>query len=273
MQFQQLAPPDDLRGYVRYFWTLESTGATPLASSTFTTLADGCPGLITQLTPDAPLLGRAGKPWPRSFLYGQTTSATEIVTSGHFQTLGVCFEPSALSAVFGLNAEELTNTCLDLTLLDAPQASGLVEELVARPSMAERVAQLTAFLRACFARYHATVDARVRQSVAQLQASGGRVGLPALLAEVGLSERSLQRKFKQSVGISPQLFARICRFQASLAQLRARQFEKLSDLAFEQEYADQSHHIRAFQEFAGASPQRFRQQAQPGVPDFPELLR
>jgi AraC-like DNA-binding protein len=273
MQFHQLAPPDDLRGYVRYFWTLESTGEGPTVPSTFTTLADGCPGLIAQLTPDAPLLGRADKPWPRSFLYGQTTSATEIVTSGPFQTLGVCFEPSALPAVFGLNAEELTNTCLDLTLLDAPQAGTLAEQLAARPTVAEQVARLAAFLRACFARHHAPVDPRVRQSVAQLLASGGRVALPALLAEVGLSERSLQRKFKHSVGISPQLFARICRFQASLGQLRARQYEKLSDLAFEQDYADQSHHIRAFQEFAGASPQRFRQQAQPGVPDFPELLR
>jgi AraC-like DNA-binding protein len=75
------------------------------------------------------------------------------------------------------------------------------------------------------------------------------------------------------VGISPQLFARICRFQASLTQLRTRQYQKFSDLAFEQDYADQSHHIRAFREFAGASPQQVRQQAQPGVPEFPELLR
>ncbi|MBJ6109675.1 AraC family transcriptional regulator [Hymenobacter sp. BT523] len=272
MQFHQLAPPHDLRGYVRYFWTLETTGDAPAAPQTFTTLADGCPGLITQLTPGAPLQG-ASKPWPRSFLYGQTTSATEIVAHGPFQTLGVCFEPSALAAVFGLNAEELTNTCLDLTLLDAPRARGLAEELAARPTVAERLAQLADFLRGCFARHHAPVDARVRQSVAQLQASGGRVSLPALLHEVGLSERSLQRKFKHHVGISPQLFARICRFQASLTQLRASRFEKLSDLAFEQEYADQSHHIRAFQEFAGASPLRFRQQAQPGLPNFPELLR
>ena len=270
MQFRKHAPPDDLRGFVRYFWLLESTDAA--ATHTFTTLADGCPGLILQLSPDAPLHG-AGKPWPRSFVYGQTTRAGEIVGYGPFRALGVCFEPGALPAIFGLNAAELTNTCLDLTLLDAPRASTLTDQLAEQPAGPDCFDQLAAFLRASAGRCPAPIDARVQESLAQLVQSGGQMSLPALQAAVGLSERSLQRKFNHSVGISPQLFARICRFQASLAQLRAGHYAKFSDLAFEQEYADQSHHIRAFQEFAGASPQQVRQRAQPGLPKFPELLR
>ena len=272
MQFSKLAPPDDLRGFVRYFWTLEST-AESADAHTFTTLADGCPGLVLQLTPDSPLRDRADKRWPRSFLYGQTTRADEITGSGPFRMLGVCFEPSALPAIFGLNAAELTNACLDLSLLDAQRASILTEQLADLPAGTDCFDLLAAFLRASAWRHSIPVDARIHYSVAQLVKSGGRVSLPALQVAVGLSERSLQRKFKQSVGISPQLFARICRFQASLTQLRTQQYAKLSDLAFEQEYADQSHHIRAFREFAGASPQQVRQQAQLGAPEFPELLR
>ncbi|WP_375418107.1 DUF6597 domain-containing transcriptional factor [uncultured Hymenobacter sp.] len=272
MYFHKLAPPGDLRGYVRYFWTLESSSEASLPSA-FTTLADGCPGLIVQRAGDSPFCDGTGKAWPRSFLYGQTTRANHISTSGPFQTLGICFEPSALTAVFGLNAAELTDACLDLPLLAAPQAGNLAEQLAAISAVPECVDHLAAFLRAGTARHRTQVDSRVRQSLAQLLESGGRVSLPDLQRAVGLSERSLQRKFKHSVGISPQLFARICRFQASLAQLRTRQYGKFSDLAFELEYADQSHHIRAFREFAGASPQQVRQRAQPGVPEFPELLR
>ena len=271
MRFQKLAPPGDLRNFVRYFWMLESTDA--LVANSFTTLADGCPGLIVQLTPDAPLRGRAAKAWPRSFLYGQTTRASEAVVDGLFRTLGVCFEPSALSAVFGLNAAELTDTCLDLALLTAPRASSLAEQLAASPAGPDYLRPLTTFLRSSAGQHASRVDSRVHQSLAQLVGSGGRASLLALQEETGLSERSLQRKFKHSVGISMQLFARICRFQASLSQLRTQQYAKLSDLAFEQDYADQSHHIRAFRDFAGASPQQMRQRAQPGVPEFPELLR
>ncbi|WP_426059258.1 DUF6597 domain-containing transcriptional factor [Hymenobacter sp. B1770] len=272
MYFRKLAPPNDLSGYVRYFWTLENAGPT-LAANTFTTIADGCPGLIVQRATDAPFRDCANKPWPRSFLYGQTTRASVIATEGPFQTLGICFEPSALTAVFGLDAADLTNTCLDLTLLGGSQAKSLAEQLTTISSVRDRVDQLAAFLRSNAVQHHARVDDRIRQSLAQLTGSGGRIPLLALQRELGLSERSMQRKFKHCVGISPQLFARICRFQASLAQLHARQYEKLSDLAFEQEYADQSHHIRAFREFAGASPQQVQHQAQPLADDFPELLR
>jgi AraC-like DNA-binding protein len=62
------------------------------------------------------------------------------------------------------------------------------------------------------------------------------------------------------VGISPKLFSRICRFQATLQQLRTNGFDKLSDIAFEHNYADQSHFIRSFKEFAGVSPFQYQKQ-------------
>ncbi|MEJ7662748.1 MAG: helix-turn-helix domain-containing protein [Hymenobacter sp.] len=86
-----------------------------------------------------------------------------------------------------------------------------------------------------------------------------------------MSERSFQRRFKQAVGVSPKLFARICQFQDSLAQLRRAEYEKLSDIAYAHDYADQSHHIRAFREFAGSTPRQFRQQAHRQLASLAEL--
>ena len=64
--------------------------------------------------------------------------------------------------------------------------------------------------------------------------------------------------------MSPKLFSRICRFQSSLQQLRDNDYTKLSDIAFEHEFADQSHFIRTFREFAGFSPFQYQRQS-PGV--------
>jgi len=88
-----------------------------------------------------------------------------------------------------------------------------------------------------------------------------------------LSEKSFERKFKQGVGISPKLFSRICRFQAALNQLRNNHYRKLSDVAYENGYADQSHFIRAFKEFAGFSPQQYRLQSHEVVENLPELIK
>jgi AraC-like DNA-binding protein len=54
--------------------------------------------------------------------------------------------------------------------------------------------------------------------------------------------------------------------------LRNNHYHKLSDIAFENEYADQSHFIRAFKEFAGFSPYRYRQQSNEVVENFAELI-
>ncbi|UOQ68039.1 helix-turn-helix domain-containing protein [Hymenobacter volaticus] len=88
-----------------------------------------------------------------------------------------------------------------------------------------------------------------------------------------MSERSFQRKFKQHVGIPPKLFSRICRFQVSLNQLRNHQYHKLSDVAFENDYADQSHYIRSFQEFAGCSPYQYQRQVNELVENFPLIIQ
>jgi AraC-like DNA-binding protein len=92
-----------------------------------------------------------------------------------------------------------------------------------------------------------------------------------LQRELQLSERTLERKFKQAVGISPKLFARIARFQQSLDQLRQNQYDKLSDVAYGNEYADQSHFIRVFKEFTGFTPLEFRKQVHEVVENFPEI--
>ena len=57
--------------------------------------------------------------------------------------------------------------------------------------------------------------------------------------------------------------------QASLNQLRSQSYDKLSDIAFEQECADQSHFIRNFKEFTGLTPFQFRKSIQETVGELP----
>ncbi|MNL65149.1 DNA-binding transcriptional activator FeaR [compost metagenome] len=76
----------------------------------------------------------------------------------------------------------------------------------------------------------------------------------------------MQRLFENNVGMSAKLFRRVCQFDASFQRLNQLQFDKLSDVAFEHGYADQSHFIRVFREFTGLTPKEYlarRQQYNP----------
>lgn len=268
MQFRPLPVPDSLRAAVRAFWTLEAAGVP--SPPVIRTVADGFPGLVWQQPGGVPLLDAAHEPWASGFLFGQATQAGGFRAPGPFRMLGVTFQPGGLAAVFGLAADELTDSCVRLDEL--PGGSALTEQLLHAPAVADQLALLTAQFRTGLARHQARVPAAIDYCIARLEATGGAVPLPALQREAAMSERNLQRRFRQVVGLSPKLFARICQFRASLAQVGTAQYDKLSDVAYAHAYADQSHHIRAFREFTGLPPQQFRARthevvATYGVPD------
>ncbi|RPE05719.1 AraC family transcriptional regulator [Chitinophaga lutea] len=269
MEFRQIPPPDALKNHIRYFWVLEGAGA-DIPSKSFRTMADGCPGLIFQ-HPDLGVMYQNNKALPGIFVYGPATKYAEIRLAGAFSTIGIFFYPNALPAIFGLNAGELTDTCMDLDLLAQKEGFPLAERLSAAPSAQDRMAILCTFLMQQIRENSRFEDAAIQHALSHIIQSKGSVPMKQLQEQLQLSERSFERKFKQYVGVSPKLFARISRFQASLSQLRNNDFCKLSDLAFDNDYADQSHFIRSFREFAGFSPHQLRKQSVELLENFTEL--
>lgn len=147
-----------------------------------------------------------------------------------------------------------------------------IQQLQEAPTAAQQLFQLATQLLAALPSADRHADPGVAHAVQQIRAAPHRVSLAQVRADCCLSERSFQRRFKHAVGVTPQLFTRICRFQASLQQLRQADYTRLAEVAYAHEYADQSHHIRTFQEFAGVSPRQYCHQARPELGGFPALL-
>jgi AraC-like DNA-binding protein len=77
------------------------------------------------------------------------------------------------------------------------------------------------------------------------------------LKKLNINERKLQRMFRKFVGVTPSQYRRICQFQQSFNQLRSKDFETMAAVAYENGFADQSHFIRSFKEFAETTPQEY----------------
>ncbi|MBN8731718.1 MAG: AraC family transcriptional regulator [Acidobacteria bacterium] len=69
-----------------------------------------------------------------------------------------------------------------------------------------------------------------------------------------LCERQYRRRFRERVGVTPKLMARIQRFQQAL---RRAGTTPLASVAAECGYADQSHLVRDFRQFAGMPPSQW----------------
>jgi AraC-like DNA-binding protein len=63
--------------------------------------------------------------------------------------------------------------------------------------------------------------------------------------------------FEKNIGVSPNEFRKIHQFNRAFRQLNNRQFQNLSDIAYENGYADQSHYIRTFKAFTNITPKEY----------------
>jgi len=269
MKYRQWQPPAQLKNYIRYFWVIESDAGEPVPK-TYRPIADGCPGLIFQPSETDALHDDVKQKLPGLFLYGQTVQPRTLYTKGGLLLTGVCFYPHALKSVFGLPAAELTDTCIDLGLTFNKHNKHLTEQLICTPSFDGQFDLLSSYLSKLIQINNADSDKPTHYALGQIIQANGNIELKQLLKEINMTERTFERKFNHHVGISPKLFARICRFQTSLQQLKSSNYNKLSDIAFDNGYADQSHFIRAFKEFAGYSPNQLNKQKSTGVENLLE---
>jgi transcriptional regulator GlxA family with amidase domain len=70
---------------------------------------------------------------------------------------------------------------------------------------------------------------------------------------LGLSKRTLERRFQIHIGTTPKKYARIVRLRNALFQ--RKQLSNWADVAYSSGYYDQSHMINDFQELYGLSPE------------------
>jgi AraC-like DNA-binding protein len=272
MNYQTFAPPDMLRPFVKYFWTME-VRPVDHAPKTFSAIVDGCPGVIIVQSENEPFCDEHQKKLPTSFLYGQTIRPVQLSSTGKFAAIGICFQPHALQSVFGIDADELTGSCVDLNLVSNKKHNSLPELLFDTESVDERIKRLSCYLFDLVQSNKKRVDEITQYALMQIVQTSGNIPLKELQQKLQLSERSLERRFKQTIGVSPKLYTRICQFQKSLDQLRKSQYDKLSDIAYENDYSDQSHFIRVFKEFTGLSPFEFKKQSKEVVENLTQIAR
>jgi len=262
MHLQLIQPVEALRSLVRFYWIM-SHDAQDQGERSFRILANGTPGLVFQKTPTA-FVDREQQRLPRMFLHGQNTAYYgELKVSGAFYNVGVSFEPMALPALFDLAAYELTDEMVDMQLL-THQAIAI--QLSEAKTAAQQAAALDAFFLERI-KGKAVAIHGLRHAIALIRQGHS---LNEVQKQLNLSERTLERQFKQYVGLSPKRYARICRFQSALQAIRQPDFSTLTELAYRCNYFDQAHFIREFRAFAGTAPAAFLSKAKEQLPDFPE---
>jgi AraC-like DNA-binding protein len=254
IQFTLLPAPDLLKKDVECFRIAHYSGEEEFA---LTVTPNGKPGIVFQhhngRSPVENIITPSGSNGsiPTLYIYGQTTEPGIMNhKKGPYTTVQVILKPHALQTLLGINASALTNGLVELQEFSA---HSLAEQLFEASNEQEQIALLTNFLLAQL-KQEKPRDTVVEESLRLIHQHISTIHVKSLLDHLNISERQFERRFRQTVGVSPQLYMRVRRFNEAVRLMKTEQFEALTAIAHALGFSDQSHFIRDIKAFSGMTP-------------------
>jgi AraC-like DNA-binding protein len=188
-----------------------------------------------------------------NIIAGARTGSMILDTSRPLSLLGVGFKPGGAFPFFRLPAGELQNLSVSLETLWGRSASILRERLLEAKN---RAARFEIVERALLERLQDGAESHpaVRFAVEAFQDRAQSMSVGSVVERTGLTARRFIDTFRDQVGLTPKVFARIARFRRLIASLEASTDVDWSATALQCGYFDQAHFIHDFRAFAGLRP-------------------
>jgi AraC-like DNA-binding protein len=219
-------------------------------------IANGYPAIVFQTT-DEGIISCRNEKMDHLLLIGQYVSPTALLTTGRLTVIACFLHPHVLYSLFRLQAKELTDRSVDLSLSGYAREISLKEQLLNETSLDRRLQKLNDYIFALSERINTDAGKGILFATQTIRDGRGLITLKNIQDELKITERTFQRWFEFHVGLSPRMFNRICRFHTAFQQLNQQQFAHLSDIAYDNGYTDQSHFIRTFREFTNCTPKEY----------------
>jgi AraC-like DNA-binding protein len=197
---------------------------------------------------------------PDGFLAGLSDTYALTETRGAQRGVQIDFSPVGAHLLFQLPMHELTQEVVTLEALFGRAGRLLHEALAGAGHWETRFALLDDFFLARLDDALSPVPS-ITRALGRLRATSGAVAVSDLAAELGCSRRYLTAGFREHIGVTPKLFARILRFQHAVSLMDSPL--SWAEISHACGYYDQAHLIRDFNQFAGCAPGEFARRRLP----------
>ena len=248
----QISPPKQLASYIKHYIFLENPEED---SKNLRLFADGNTGLI--ISADINMQDNAETNLPSSFFYGQPTQYKDLTTKGKFSLLAVVFQPYFFNLLFNVAAKEIKNEIISASDILKDQLIPFQESLYNKADPQSVINALNDFFLKLISKKD-TSDSWLIKAQQYLLQNKGTISLKDLEYFTGYSERHIERKFEEHIGISPKKYNTIIRLHHFLSLMK-NDINKASmtNLSYEAGYSDQSHLIKEFKNTIGLTPSQY----------------
>jgi AraC-like DNA-binding protein len=232
------APVDALRGFVEHFWFIswDLGDAPPYAAATLQ-------------HPSVHLVFEDGG----SRVVGVMTKRFETVLRGQGRVFGVKFRPGGFRPWLGRAVATITDRRIAPADVFGKPIAQLDAAIAASDDELAMIERATGFLLARVPPPDPTVE-RIASLAARIASDRGITRVEHLVTTAGVEARSLQRLFRDYVGVSPKWVINRYRLHEALEQIAAGDAIDWAALALDLGYFDQAHFIRDFRRLVGVAP-------------------
>lgn len=263
MRYQEIKPDTRLMPYIKCYYLYESDTEATFDDTVF---PSGNLEIIFNLGSGAWQTAEGAQyiTTPSIELWGQITRPLPIRSIGKNTMLGIRFFPHAAAYFLDDNISVFNNQVSDFGDISGPSIRTLHAQLQECGSWPERIALIEAYLcrRFSLSGKRTSNVTIVHHIMQELRKDDFFDNISNVALRYGISSRYLQKLFLQYTGLTPKLYSKIHRFQNSL-QLLSKKDSSLTAIAYDCGYFDQSHFIREFRAFTGATPSGYAPESSP----------
>lgn len=219
-------------------------------------LPDGCTDLLINTGPTFRRIdNQSGKDFliKDYALIGQRKNAIEISQTVDTTFFAIRFTPFGMKSLFPFKSSELTATMIDMDSSIKNVVDPIRSILEKRIPFQKKLIDIQEVLENRMAN-SVTSNFLVEKATSQILNSHGNFNVSEFCYKEDIHKSTLEKNFLSYVGLSPKEFAAIIRFNRTHSLLQKGGKIKLTHLALDCGYYDQSHMIKEFKRFSNSSP-------------------
>lgn len=254
----QVLPSKELAPYIKHYLFLDNAATDIQKLRLF---SDGNTGIVFSLK--SKLISdfrdyKVKSYLPDSFLYGQLNGFKDIYSDNAITLIIVVFQPDGIHQLLGIPANEFHDSIIDIHDVFDREGLDLQEKLSDEINNQQRIELLNQFFRNLITEKSPSDDLIIKSSLTFIITNKGYFSLQQLVDHTGYTERHLERKFKECIGLSPKKFGNVIRLHHFLKLLKDKSdTANLTTICYDAGFSDQSHLIKEFRKHTGISPRAY----------------
>ncbi|WP_308993721.1 helix-turn-helix domain-containing protein [Mariniflexile litorale] len=242
MNYQEYIPNSNIQGVVEKFWIVSDIKE----SYRERIFPEGCTNLLFNISDTNSSLD----------ILGINSIFSDFTPNPSDYYFGVSFKPGMLGALTKESLFLIKNQSIPSQEIIPQFDNNILEKFIDLQTAKKRIVfvenQLNKVINLNLN------DTQLTNSVANSIKSNYIQGTKNLAKNHNISLRQLERKFKNEVGISMKLYARLMRFNKALTIIKSYPNRSLSEIAYDLGFYDHSHLTNEIKHFTGLQPSLFR---------------